>query len=300
MPTPPPPWQAERRVDPALARRLVRAQAPGVAARTVALLGEGWDNTVYLVDGELVFRFPRRQFGADVVATEIAVLEAVAGRLPLAVPEPRFRGAPTPEFPWPFAGYTYLAGRTACGAALDDAQRAALAASLGRFLAALHATPVAGLDLPGDRLGRMDVERRLPFARERLAALVAAGLVADAAPWAPLLEDLPRGPRPKCLVHGDFYVRHLIVDPHGAPAGVIDWGDTHVGDPAGDLMIAASLLPPAARAEFEAAYGDIDEASWRLARFRALWHGASVALYANAIGAHDLLQEALSGLHRLL
>ncbi|HET9324378.1 MAG TPA: hypothetical protein VFO03_10905, partial [Gaiellaceae bacterium] len=53
-------WAPEVRVDEALARRLIRAQFPEVEQRSFRRLGEGWDNTVWLLDDAWVFRFPRR------------------------------------------------------------------------------------------------------------------------------------------------------------------------------------------------------------------------------------------------
>lgn len=297
-----PPWEAERTVGPELARRLIREQAPGVAADRIELLGEGWDNTVYKVDGRWVFRFPRRQMGADLLQNECAVMPRIAPGLPLPVPVPMILGEPTAAFTWPFAGYRFLPGRTACVANAAPAQRRAMAEPLGRFLQTLHATPEeawAGTTMPGDEIGRMDTEKRVPQIEQLFAELEEQGLVSSIDPWVPLLRDLPRGPRPRCLVHGDLYVRHLLVDDAGGLCGVIDWGDVHLGDPACDLMIALTFLPADTRADFEAAYGPIDEPSWRRAGVRALQHMATITLYGRDIGDQDLFREGRSGLERL-
>ena len=183
------PWLAERTVDPTVARTLIRSC--GVAADRVELLGEGWDNIVYVVDGQWVFRFPRRQFGADAVAVERLVLSRLAGRVPLAVPEPLWLGEATDEFPWPFTGFRLVEGETACRAGLDEAQRRRAAPVLGAFLKAVHGTETSELvdgGLPGDRIGRGDVERRLPFARECLPN--------DAGPQRSRSRDRPAPPRP--------------------------------------------------------------------------------------------------------
>ncbi|MHC4970920.1 MAG: phosphotransferase [Planctomycetota bacterium] len=297
-----PPWEAERTVEPELARKLIRSQAPEIAAARVELLGEGWDNVVYRVDKDWVFRFPRRRMGADLLATECAVTPRLAARLPLPVPVPAILGKPTPAFEWPFAGYRFLPGRTACGASVTDARRRAMAEPLGRFLRTLHATPahtLEGVDVPGDELGRMDIDKRLPMIRRLFSDLKERGVVASPDPWLEHLRDLPRGKRPKRLVHGDLYVRHLLVDDQVRLCGVIDWGDVHLGDPACDLMIGLSFLPADARVDFQAAYGAIDEPTWRLARFRALQHTATITLYGHEIADADLFREGRAGLERL-
>jgi aminoglycoside phosphotransferase (APT) family kinase protein len=291
------PWDAERVVGVEEARRLIRERFPEVAARDVELLGEGFDNIVYRVDGRWSFRFPRRSFGADVVAHEVALLRRLAGRLPLTVPAPRFVAEPGDGFPWPFAGYDFLAGRTACRAGLDDTQRRALAAPLGAFLGALHALPVPD-GTPGDTIGRLDLAKRVPQVRALLDELAARGAIdpADARALRAIAGGAGDGPRARCVVHGDLYVRHLIVDAAGRLTGVIDWGDAHRGDPAADLMIVAALLPHDAREDFRAAYGPIDDATWRLARFRALNHTLLCLRYALATADPHLTQESLKGI----
>lgn len=288
------PWEAERVVDPELARRLIRAQAPGISAERVELLGAGWDNTVYRVDGEWVFRFPRREIGARLIAIELAILPRIAGRLPAPIPNPVWAGEPTPDFPWPFAGYRYLPGEPASHLDLGDEGRAALAEPLGRFLAALHALPIeelVPLGLPRDTLGRLDLDRRIPQAQEQLDRALHLGLISSLEPYLPLMEGLPRGPRPTCLVHGDFYARHLLLCDRRL-CGVIDWGDLHAGDPAVDLMVLAAFLPACARPAFLASYGPIEDETLRLARFRALYHTLALLLYAHDLGDAPLLREA--------
>jgi aminoglycoside phosphotransferase (APT) family kinase protein len=147
-------WDAEIVVDAELARALIRGQFPALG-RTVEPFGSGWDNTAYLVDEELVFRFPRRRIAVPLMEREVRVLPAIAARLPLPVPIPEWAGAPTDAFPWPFAGYRRLAGRGADTVDFTAAERGAMAAPLAVFLRALHAIPTDGLGLPGDEIGKL-------------------------------------------------------------------------------------------------------------------------------------------------
>ncbi len=41
-----------------------------------------------------------------------------------------------------------------------------------------------------------------------------------------------------CLMHGDLYARHLLLDESFQLSRVIDWGDLHAGDGAVDLAVA--------------------------------------------------------------
>ena len=281
-------------MDLELARKLIRERSPEVCAATVERIGEGWDNVAYLVDRKWVYRFPRGELPAKLLANECEFMPRVAGRLPAPVSVPEAVGAPTADFPWPVARHRYVAGTTADRARLTDEQRLALARPLGEFLRALHDLEVDGL--PGDLIGRMDPTKRVPKAQERLDELARLGLIPKPDPWLPLLASLPRSPLPPCTLHGDFYSRQLVLADDRSLAGVIDWGDMHKGDPACDLMVAFAFVP---RAEFEEGYGPIEEATARLARFRALSHTLGVTLYAKDIGDRDLLREGRAALARL-
>ena len=83
-----PEWDPEVVVTERLARQLLEAQFPELTVAGLRLLAEGWDNTVWLVNGDLVFRFPRRAIAIPGVEREIAILPALAPRLPAAIPTP--------------------------------------------------------------------------------------------------------------------------------------------------------------------------------------------------------------------
>lgn len=298
------PWIAERSVDVALARRLIAAQAPGVRAERIEPLGAGWDNTAYLVDDEWVFRFPRRAFAVPLVEIECRILPAIAPRLPLPVPVPAWRGAPSELFPWPFAGYRRLAGEPAYVAGLDRAARSAAAEPLARFLRALHDVPASearALGAPLDELGRIDVAQRTAMAASNLRRARDEGIELSE-PLAAALEDalgaVPAdfAPELRCLAHGDLDGRHVLVDASGRPCGVIDWGDVHAGDPAVDLALAHGFLPAAARERFRRAYGPIADDAWRVARMRALASASAVLVWGRARGDRELERGARAAL----
>lgn len=272
-----PPWTADIEIDAALAKRLVASQFPQFAAAPFEPFGMGWDNAAYLAGGRTVFRLPRRRIAATLMEREIAVLPHLAPHLPLPISSPVFAGAPTPAYPWPFAGYDLIPGTTACGFELSSAVRDALAEPLARFLRAMHGIdpgPLRARGLPPDEIGRLDHAKRIALTRERLPALAAAGIAA-AAPLAAWLEAHPPlaiDDRLCRVVHGDLYGRHVVLDGAHRPAGIIDWGDVHAGDPALDIAIAHLMLPRSAHGAFRAAYGPIDERTWEAARYRAIYH----------------------------
>src|SRR5262249_35607241 len=111
-----PMWDPEVAVGPALARQLLEQQFPEVASEPIEVLGRGWDNTVFTVGGEWVFRFPRREMVLPGIRNEIEFLPELAQLLPVSIPVPELVGVPSEAFPWPFFGARLLPGVELCEA----------------------------------------------------------------------------------------------------------------------------------------------------------------------------------------
>ena len=150
------------------------------------------------------------------------------------------------------------------------------------MLRILHSIPldeVHSWGTQGDLLGRMNVPKRIEGSRKLLVEAEAQGALDDAGRWEPILttaERLQPQDRKQCLVHGDLYAKHLLVQTdeqgHLSLSGIIDWGDVHLGEPSGDLAAAFSLFAAPHREELFSAYGPVDEQTSVLARLRALNH----------------------------
>lgn len=278
-------WDADIELSIEAARRLIETQFPSLRPASLVLLGNGWDNTAYTVNGRFVFRFPRRRVAAAWLESECQILPLIGPDLPLPVPLPEFLGRPDAGYPYPFAGYRHIAGVTACSISWTDAQRAAAAPALARFLAALHGLPVdqeTRAWAPGDTIQRADLGKRLMLIRQHLEELdrLPEGIErANVLSIAQRLSGTPPWSGRPCWVHGDLYARHVLVDSRHLPCGVIDWGDVHLGDPALDLSIAFGFLPASARQSFRSGYGPVDDATWDRARFRALYYGVVLIGY---------------------
>jgi aminoglycoside phosphotransferase (APT) family kinase protein len=294
-----PQWQPEIVVDEGLAGLLVAEQFPQFRGAPVNLLGRGWDYTAHRVAGDWVFRFPRREIVLPGMANEIAVVPRLARALPVQVPAAEQAGVPSGEFPWPFFGARFIYGREAADSALDDDARGTLARPLARTLRVLHSRDVlesVGSELPDDPIGRGDMAKRVPAARDRLAELgwkttaEIEGVLADA-------ESLPR-PDPTAVCHGDLHVRQFLIGDDDALAGIIDWVDVCRGDPGIDLSLVWSFLPPPARDDFLGEYGAVSGESLLRARVLALFLNATLALYARAEKLPALERECVEGLRR--
>jgi aminoglycoside phosphotransferase (APT) family kinase protein len=289
-----PEWSPEHVVDEDLAWRLIAGQC--FEPSSLELLGEGWDNTVWLVDDRWAFRFPRREIGLPGFLRELDVLGELAPQLPLRVPVPVHVGGPAFDYPWPFYGAEFIAGSEPADVELSDAARDALGHPLGRFLRALHDADVKA-PLPVDPMRRSVMASRVPRTVE---ALLAAARLWAAPHWVfdelVAAERIPTPP-PTAIVHGDLHLRHVLLIGE-VPCGVIDWGDVCRGDPCIDLALYWFLLTPRGRDAFLAAYGEIRPDQLAGARVLSWFMCASLAVWAHEERRERVLEAALDGLRR--
>jgi aminoglycoside phosphotransferase (APT) family kinase protein len=297
-----PEWDSEVEVDEALARALVGDTYPALVTESFRPLGVGWDNTAWLADENVVFRFPRREIALPGILREMVVLPQIAPRLPFAIPDAAYPGAPSELFPWPWFGSRLIPGHEIHEhGGLHEDSRQALAHDLGVFLRALHTIHVPiDADLPVDPNGRADMSARVPRTRLSLLELDRSGtLGARAAGILDAAESLPPTDR-LVLAHGDLHFRHALINDHGGLAGIIDWGDVCLSAAGIDLSLYWSLLPPTARAAFRSAYGEISEENLIRARVLALSLSALLALYGRDQNMRGVEREALHGIERTL
>jgi aminoglycoside 2''-phosphotransferase len=222
--------------------QLIEACFPHVHVHHVVFLAEGWDSTVWEVNGELVFRFPKRPEVQRTLATEIRLLPELAQRVPLPIPrfEYVWRGDP-PHSAW-FVGYRKLDGICLSSADLQTADPARLARQLAAFLSELHRFPVdraTQLSVPCYSPSEWHEEYQGFYNRVRqqvLPLLTATRQAAITGYWESYLEDDANFRFAPALIHRDLGYEHILFDPGtGALTGIIDFGDAAVGDPAIDF-----------------------------------------------------------------
>lgn len=296
-----PDWDVQIEVDEALARTLIRAAYPTLGTESLLLLGVGWDNTVWQVGDHVAFRFPRREIALPGILREMAVLPEIAPLLPLAIPDAAYPGEPSASFPWPWFGSRLVPGQDISEHDFRDHGRDQLAHDLGRFLRALHRTPVPDdVDLPVDPNGRADMSARVLRTRLGLQELDPTGALAVRA--AGILDSAESLPCHDALVlaHGDLHFRHALVDDLGALSGIIDWGDMCLAAAGIDLLLYWSLFLPPARAVFLSAYGEISADNLLRARVLALNISAVLAQYGREQNMASLEHEAIQGIERTL
>jgi len=271
-PLPPPGIPAaEVEITDELVRSLLRSQHPDLAELPLHRFGSGWDNTTYRLGDDLAVRIPRRRIGAEQIRKEQEWLTLVASGLPIPVGAPIRVGRPEFGYPWTWSVVPWIDGVSAEGADPDPGE----AARLGQFLNALHRPGPDDAPRSSYRGGpltdrALSVEERLPRLDTSLLD-VSVDEIKDT--WH-RVKTLPVDRDPVWL-HGDLHARNIVVD-GGEIAGVIDWGDLCVGDPATDLAVAWMLFPVSAHGEFREAYGTISDTTWERARGWAIFFGVVI------------------------
>jgi aminoglycoside phosphotransferase (APT) family kinase protein len=298
-----PPWSSERVVSNRLAVHLIEDQFPQSAPVRLVEFGKGFDNTAYLVNDGFIFRFPRREIAVELLKTEKVLLPFLVPILPLPIPEPVYDGHPSKNYPWPFIGYKLVKGEMP--GELTANQRIQSAEPLAAFLRKLHNYPVEqakSLGVPNDQLDRLSISKRKLQHEENVHQLMADGILRDD----PLLTDYllslqhVEPDSREVLAHGDLHLRNLLVNEKSVLAGIIDWGDAHIGHPAVDLAVIYQFLPPQGRRIFIDIYGEVDEQTEKLARFRAIHSTIWLLRYGCDNKDEKLITAAKESLHLAL
>lgn len=286
------PWDADVIYDSEIVRSIV-TESTDVRVEVVERVGGGFDNDVYRINNELIFRLVRRREGLDFFKYEVATFPLLPENLPLEVPRPLYQGKHKDMWPW--MGYRFLAGRPVYEYANASELRAQSVESIARFLLCLRTVEVEKLHaqgVPNDWFGHMNLTTRVPLCRERVRNLVRTDVIATSPSYERIIQEVQGADAhsPRGLVHGDFKATHILFSESG-PMAVIDWGDVHIGHPAVDASIAFTMFEPALRVRFQEIYGESKE-FWALARFRALYHTLAILEYAFKTKQEAMLQEA--------
>jgi aminoglycoside phosphotransferase (APT) family kinase protein len=242
----------------------------------------GWDNRVTLVDGRWVDRTPRFPDREPQLRREVDLLRWLAPMLPLAVPVPEV----VSDEPFTVR-HEYLPGGPCPGTS------ALHGAAIGEFLRALHGVdPDEALrhGVRGAVSSHEEVRETLSRMEQEVLPLLPRDLVARGNA---LLSRMATPPPASRLIHGDLGPEHIRVVGERV-GGVIDWGDSCLGDPALDLAWTALGSQPAFAEAVVTAYRPDDE---QLARARD-WHQLGPwheVLYGLGDGGPAFVESGLAG-----
>jgi aminoglycoside 2''-phosphotransferase len=238
------PPDIDRELDDEIVRDVVRGQFPQLAVHSVEYLDSGSSYDAYLVDGQLVFRFPRHELAAHDFDRQdrIHALVASAAGASVGIPKIVLWGTPCTRFPHRFAAHKLIPGVAAWDTSVPETPE--LADDLGCALTRIHAIPSSAAERIGvgeaseTLRGLLDEWQQRSNELQQMVRHVPEieELAPEACTWlraGPVVPNDYRGvPR---FVHSDFVPRHIIVSPTtGRLSGIIDW-EPGLGDPAQDF-----------------------------------------------------------------
>jgi aminoglycoside phosphotransferase (APT) family kinase protein len=283
----------EGHLDAALVSRLIADQFPELGAGVVRPLGAGWDNDVYSVGPHWVFRFPKRAARVPWLAREIQVMAVVGETLGAIVPRFDWLGRPSDAFPFPFVGYCRLPG---IGADEVEVSDPGLARDLGRLLSLLHRVDTSRIPpLPArwDRGSWGEMAASLTAEADVVRPLLPGDVLSQAEPY---LAGQVRPPEPggtARFIHNDICADHVLLDPDtGRLSGLIDFGDSMVGDPlhdfAGLIQIAGWRFVHRVAEHYELPLGQdfTVRLEWLTRTVTLTWLAEAAAHDAEAVGKH--------------
>lgn len=231
----------ERELSSSGVGAIVAAEFPSLAPVQADYLGEGCDSAAFIVNGGLVFRFPKRDDVAEQLLREVQLLPHVARRVPLPIPVYSHVGRPSPLFPRPYGAYPLLAGTPAIHLDAATLPWNEVVRALAGTLTGLHAWEQA--DALARDVPSTDVDDLID--QVRTDALDDFDLVAREAPAGPLdrwrayLSNTPSATHDRgkpVVVHGDLAAEHVLIDAATRTVtGVIDWSEIALADPAMDF-----------------------------------------------------------------
>jgi aminoglycoside 2''-phosphotransferase len=264
----------------------IRECFPTLTISAVRFNPDGLTNHVFIVNDELVFRFPKNEQAKQALDREAQVLDLV--RRHVSLPVPYFERQEED-----FVMYRFLPGQPLYRHDLlrqDNNTQDQIAEQLATFLQQLHTIPQHQLQAAGLTLA--PAENRTAYWRQRLQEFeqeLHPFLWADQKAWihqlfTPLLEGtLDMMAFLPALVHDDLASYHILYDPTTCQlSGVIDFGVAGLGDPADDFALIINtcgesflrrmarfypeILPALDRARFKAGALELE---WALNGVRA-------------------------------
>ena len=237
-----------------LARR-VRRVFPDLAYANARLEDRGGDHRLLILDESRAIRFPRA--GMHDLDLEIAVLAALRQHSPV----------PTPVYSLidpagAFAGYHFISGVELTAGRFDAIPTAiqhTLLDQAAEFLSTLHGLSPADV-WPGEWRRAWDAADYALRASNGRLADIARSFPELSARLEAFLAVYRRGGRHRSVIlHGDLVTDHILLAESGDHlAGIIDFGDVALGDPAQDLMGFWAYGPDAVTHLIEAYAGGHD------------------------------------------
>ncbi len=284
-------------------QQIISVCFPELALSSCAIHSEGWDSVAVVVNSELIFRFPKRSDVEPQYQIERRLLPVLAAALPLPVPDVAFFCLGSTVYPGSFIGHHLIEGVQLNAQHLTPDHVDSIARQIGGFLAALHRFPVDHAIQLGVQTGDMTSWRQRYQAEfEQIQSRVLPLL--DEAARARIVREwrsfLNKGAHfSPTLIHHDLGDEHILYNPaRGTVSGIIDWGDTAIGDSAIDFTgLLAAYGEDFTERVLSHYQGEVDAAFRRRMRFYQGVMPIHTLLFGLDTGQEQFVSEGLRKLH---
>ena len=294
-------------IDIKTALTLIQSNFPQVAIQTALPITRGWDCFILEVNGELIFRFPMREDVTAYLQKEIRLLPVLDEALSTPIPHFNYIGHGGENYPFVSVGYRKLRGSALDDEGFTTEQLVALAPALANFLNELHSFPLT-LSIQNGVQGHTPTQWRDRY-RElysdlqvRVFPLLDKELRSKSEQlWEDFLENEALFVFKPVSIHCDLVCEHIFCDPVcGVLTGVIDWGDTTIGDPALDFVGLRSGRGKEFTEHVLTYYkGKVDIEFWKRIDFYLCYGPFSELLYGTYSNSKKFIEKGVEGLRTM-
>ncbi|MDQ3749202.1 MAG: phosphotransferase, partial [Acidobacteriota bacterium] len=217
----------------------IREAFPNLEIKTIRNNSDGLTNGVFIVNEDLVFRFPKNETWAlELLANEIKVIKLLRNLVEIPLPQIELAAED-------LSVHRFIRGKPLCRhdvLKLNEKEKTKIAEQLSVFLKQMHNVPMKEVKRHG--IGNSDTNRSREVwlklyenAQKELFPLMLPDVreMTDAH-FASIVADESFMNHKACLMNGDFVPPHILYDETKRKVvGIIDFGTAGTGDAAGDF-----------------------------------------------------------------
>ncbi|MEH7334326.1 aminoglycoside 3'-phosphotransferase/choline kinase family protein [Neobacillus drentensis] len=217
-------------------KKMIISNFENMKINHIMQLGEGWMSRAYLINHEVVFRFPKEKAGAIDTEKEIKALPNLKKHLSLNIPEFIYCGKQ--DNGYPFVGYRLLPGEPMDEQlfyTLPSETKNKIAHQIAEFMDQISSFSVEqakNLNIPEKNFYQFYLETFNEVKEKAFTKINQDMQTYISFRFGTYLENKNHFRYSPMLLHADLSMDHLLFDKERQKlTGIIDFGDMKIGDP---------------------------------------------------------------------
>ncbi|MCE5170829.1 aminoglycoside phosphotransferase family protein [Paenibacillus profundus] len=244
----------------------ISSKCPDIPIESIREISTGQNNDVLVVNEQLIFRFPKHAEAARNLAQECRILQHLRTRMHVRIPQPEYVSLSASDNTL-FIGYEMIEGIPLSDDIFHSTKdKQKLADELGSFLKTLHGVEAGSaldMEAPDHVAFWTDLYDRIQ--NKLFSYMNSEARLNVKNHFESVLKNYGFFNVPSVLIHGDFGTSNILIHPEtGALAGVIDFGDSGLGDPALDFAALYAQYGEGFLEMCKASYGGMERIQERL------------------------------------